>query len=653
MVGMNKKIFSSIILAAASTIPSALADEIETPEISVLGQSGKSSVQDFVPTVSELSGRKLDKKKQSTLGETLAREAGVSSSQFGPNASRPVIRGLDGERIRILQGGIGTLDASGTSADHSVSLDPLLIERVEIVRGSAALLYGSSAIGGVVNTTTSRIPDRLQYDSKVKFDSRLSSADQGRTGGLVVNSSSGNLAWHLDGLLRESANYKTPLGRVGNSQSESFDLAAGLSRVTDRGYFGGAFSSFGTTYGVVKEQDVTIAQERKRVDLAGEFKGQGFIQSGRVAGTASYYKHEEKEGTDVGTTFRNRGAELRTDLKHAPMAGISGIIGAQLQSFDFSAQGDEAFLPSTTNQMAALFAFEELNIGSWTPTFGARVEFSGVDSEGGTGFGSPVKRSFVSPGLSAGTLYRLGEGYSLGLNTSLTARAPNYQELFAAGPHVATSTFEVGNDTLSQEIGRALELSLRRKAEATEGRATIFVQDFTRFLALNPTGGVDAGSGLDIYAYTPVSAVLFGAEFEYRARLPWSLWNGIWEVEAKLDWVRGRNRTDDVNLPRITPFRESLALDYRSNALSAEIEIARSETQNFLAPNETRTPGYTLLNLGAEVPVRLSSLGLGALRVTARLNNALDAEARNHVSLLKDLAPLTGRNFVLGIQAQL
>lgn len=180
---MSKKIISSIILAAASTIPAAIADDIETPEISVLGLSAKSSVQDFVPTVTEISGRKLDKKKQATLGETLGREAGVSSSQFGPNASRPVIRGLDGERIRILQGGIGTLDASGSSADHAVSIDPLLVERVEIVRGSAALLYGSSAIGGVVNTTTSRIPDRLQYDSKVKFDSRLSSADQGRTGG--------------------------------------------------------------------------------------------------------------------------------------------------------------------------------------------------------------------------------------------------------------------------------------------------------------------------------------------------------------------------------------------------------------------------------------------------------------------------------------
>lgn len=389
------------------------------------------------------------------------------------------------------------------------------------------------------------------------------------------------------------------------------------------------------------------------MDFAGEFKGSGLVQSGRVAGTASYYKHEEKEGGDVGTTFRNRGAEIRTDLKHAPIAGMSGIMGAQLQSFTFSALGDEAFLPTTQNQMAALFAFEELTAGNWTPSFGARVELASSNSEGGTGFGAPLKRSFVSPGLSAGTLYRLTESYSLGLNTSLTARAPNYQELFAGGPHIATSTFEVGNDALSQEIGRAVELSIRRKSEGTEGRATLFVQDFTRFLALNPTGTVDAGSGLDIYAYTPISAVLYGAEFEYRARLPWSLWNGIWELEAKVDWVRGRNRSDDANLPRITPIRETLALDYRTNSLSAEVELSRSEAQTFLAPNETRTPGYTLLNVGAEVPVRLKALGLGALRVTARLNNALDVEARNHVSLLKDLAPITGRNFVMGIQAQL
>ncbi len=657
-----------ILLATAlSAMPLALAaeeEEIEIPEITVLGASGgdKTSVQDFVPTISELSGRKLDKKRAQTLGETLARETGVTSTQFGPGSSRPIIRALDGDRIRVLQGGLGTLDASGTSADHAVAGDPLLVDRVEIIRGSGALLYGSSAIGGVVNTVSSRIPTRLQYDSKIKFDSRYSTVDSGRTLGLLVNHSAGDWAYHFDGILRASEDYRTPVVTVANSEAETLEGALGISRITENGYWGASFSSFGTHYGVVKEEETVIDLNRQRLDLAGEFKTSGWIESGRIAGALSTYKHTESghdhaalvalagEEHEEGTVFRNTGGELRADLRHRPWGLVQGIVGLQTQAFRLSASGEEAFLPTTNNIQGALFAFEELPIGNWTHNFGLRGEYSRVSSDGGGAFGAAASRSFITPSISLGTLYRLNEIYSLGVNTSFTERAPNYQELFALGAHMATSTYEIGNADLKREIGRSLELSLRRKQGKSEARATVFAQDFTRFIGLIPTGATDGDSGFAEYEFRPISAALYGAEFELTERLPWTFWDGIWELETRLDIVRGFNRTDRTFLPRVTPVRETVGLSYRGNSIAADIEIQRSEAQTQLAANEQKTPAYTMLNLGAEMPV---TTGFGALRLTARLNNAFDVEARNHVSFVKDVAPLPGRNFIVGLQARL
>jgi iron complex outermembrane receptor protein len=655
-------VVSSVL--ASSPLLATESEELEIPEITVLGVAGadKKSVQDFVPTISEISGRKLDKKRAQTLGETLSRETGVTSTQFGPGSSRPVIRALDGDRIRVLQGGLGTLDASGTSADHAVAGDPLLIDRVEIIRGSGALLYGSSAIGGVVNTVSSRIPTRLQYDSKIKFDSRFSTVDAGRTLGLLVNHSAGDWAYHFDGILRASGDYRTPIKTVANSEAETLEGALGVSRITDNGYWGASFSSFGTHYGVVKEEETVIDLNRQRLDFAGEFKTGGWIESGRVAGALSTYKHTESGhdhhalvalggGDDEeGTVFKNTGGEFRADLRHRPWGAIQGIVGLQTQAFRLSARGEEAFLPTTNNVQGALFAFEELSTGNWTHNFGLRGEYSRVNSLGGGAFGAEASRSFLTPSVSLGTLYRLSDVYSLGLNTSFTERAPNYQELFALGQHMATSTYEIGNSNLEREIGRSAELSLRRKQGKSEARATLFVQDFTRFIGLIPNGATDVDSGFAEYEFRPISAVLYGAEFELREQLPWTLFDGIWELETRLDVVRGFNRTDRTFLPRVTPVRETVGLSYRGNAVAAEIEIQRSEAQTQLAANEQKTPAFTMLNLGAEMPVTTS---FGALRLTARLNNALNVEARNHVSFVKDVAPLPGRNFIVGLQARL
>ncbi|MCM0606577.1 MAG: TonB-dependent receptor [Xanthomonadaceae bacterium] len=661
----------SSVLAEEPTEPSTASkkEDYLLPEISVFGQSwGKSSVNEFVPTISDLSGRKLERRKQNTLGETLSREAGVSSSFFGPNASRPVIRGLDGERIRILQNGVGTLDASGTSPDHAVSADPFLMEKVEIIRGSASLLYGSSAIGGVVNMVNGRIPEKLTDSPDLRINSQFSSVDLGRNGGFIYNTKAGNFALHFDGVLRGSNDYKIPgfarsaalrasspltpepYGEVANSSNRAWEGALGGSYVFDSGFAGASFSSFDTLYGTVAEPDVKIDLKRQRLDLGSEIKGAGFIQSARIKAAYSYYKHEELENGTVGTTFMNRGAEARVDLKHKSLGAFEGIIGAQGQYFDFSASGAEAFLPTTLNTSVAVFGYEELKLGRWTPSFGARIERSQVTAQSSSNFGPESSRYFVPLSASIGTLYQLSTDYSLGLNTTFSQRAPNYQELYANGPHIGTGIFEVGDREIGIENGRAAELSLREKTKQSEGRVSVYIQDFQNFIALLPTGSSDAGSGLDIYNYRSVEARLYGAELEYRHELPWKVGAGFFEVEAKVDFVRGLNISTSQNLPRITPIRETIGIDYNTNFLRTGIELQHSERQAMTAPGELPTEGYYLVNLALEAPINTS---FGVLQAKLRVNNLLNEEARTHVSFLKDRAPLPGRNIVLGIQANI
>lgn len=648
---------------------STQTENIRLPEISVFGQSwGKTSVTEFVPTVSELSGKKLERRKQNTLGETLSIEAGVNSSFFGPNSSRPVIRGLDGERVRILQNGIGTMDASGASPDHAVSADPFLMEKVEIIRGSASLLYGSSAIGGVVNMVNGRIPEHLPDPYNIRVNSRYSSVDQGRNGGFTLNTKAGKFAFHLDGVLRKSSNYHVPgfarstrlresspisdepTDEVANSGNTSWESAIGGSYIFDSGFAGASLSTFNTNYGTVAEPDVKINLKKQRVDVASEVKGTRWIQSTRMKAAYSSYTHKELENGVVGTTFLNRGAEGRVDLKHRPIGLMEGIIGTQGQYSDFSANGEEAFLPTTINTSTALFAFEELKLGRWTPTFGGRVERSQVTAKASDKFGPEDSKNFIPLSGSTGLLYQLSKDYSLGLNTTFSQRAPNYQELYANGAHIGTGIFEVGDRAIGMENGRAVELSFREKTRTSEGRASVFVQDFQNFIALTPTGTTDVDSGLEIYNYSSVRARLYGAELEYRKELPWRVGPGVFEIETKADFVRGVNLSSSSNLPRMPSIRETVSLDYNTNPLRTNLEVQRSEKQWMTAPGELPTDGYILVNLGLEAPINTS---FGVLQTKLRVNNLLNEEARNHVSFLKDLAPLPGRNIIFGIQANI
>jgi iron complex outermembrane receptor protein len=667
---MKSAIAFAFFLTAAGASHAAEVSEVAVPEITVMGESEKSSALEFLPTVDSLSGSRLDRKRKSTVGETLSSEVGVSSTFFGPNASRPVIRGLDGERIRIMKNGVGVLDASAASQDHAVAVDPLTVERLEIVRGPISLLYGSSAVGGVVNVITNQIPESLPVALTGRASAGYSTVDQGRNFGFTGESAvGGKFAVHIDGGIRRSEDYKVPgfartdairssdpftngevegNGSVPNSWNKTWNGAVGGSYVASDGFAGLSYSNYDSSYGTVAEQGVAINMKQHRIDFAAAKRNLAWIDSLRLKNSFSIYKHQEVEGGEVGTTFRNRGDEARLEARHVKTGLFTGMMGLQANLFKFSALGEEAFLPTTNNRSIAAFVFEEADLGKFHPSIGLRGDLSRVSSEGGGNFGAATDKDFTLGSISLGLIYDLEKDLALALNTSLTGRAPNYQELFADGQHIATRQYERGNSNLQVEKSRSAELSLRHKGEDSKGSVGVFVQDFSDFIALSPTGGTAGDDNLPEYNFNSVRARLYGAELSYRHTIfPSIIRYGSLEAEVKFDMVRARDLSNRAELPRITPMRETISLFYKTPHFQVDAEVQNNEKQTRTALNETATAGYTLTNLGVEAPIQIDR---ASLSLFARANNLFNVEARNHVSILKDIAPLPGRNFSIGVQ---
>ncbi|HEX8680139.1 MAG TPA: TonB-dependent receptor plug domain-containing protein, partial [Chthoniobacterales bacterium] len=348
-------------------------------------------------SVTVLTGEELEIRLEPTIGETLNREPGISSTYFGPNASRPVIRGLGEDRVRVLQNGVGTIDVSNVSPDHAVSVEPLTIKTIDVVRGPATLLYGPNTVGGVVNVIDNRVPtEPLERRLMGKADGRLSSADEQRSGAGLVEFQLGHVVVHLDGFKRATEDIEIPgfarserLRRLQplepgepeprdtlpNSFSESEGGAAGASYVWERGYVGVAYSVFDSNYGTVAEPDVTIDLEQRRWDVRGAFnKPFAAINAINYKWSRSEYTHTEFEGPEVGTVFDVEGYDGRLEVLHEKLGIFEGGLGYQTQRTDFSALGAEAFLPPVETETHAAFVFEEIAMEPFRLQFGARYD---------------------------------------------------------------------------------------------------------------------------------------------------------------------------------------------------------------------------------------------------------------------------------------
>jgi iron complex outermembrane receptor protein len=655
--------------AASSTNSSPTHEPVVMDRQVITGTPLGRTLFDLATPASVLSDRELAVRLQSTLGETVNTLPGVNSTSFGPNVSRPVIRGLDGDHIRILENGVGLIDASATSVDHAVGTDPLTIRRIELVRGPAALLYGSTAVGGVVNVINNRIPDqRMGAPITGSFEGRYESVSNLRSGGGLIEGGHQGLTYHFDGFTRAADELRIPgfarseqlrtldplppgkaeaNGHLPNSAGQSDGGATGLSYVWDKGYVGGSVSGFNNNYGTVAEEDVTIRLHQRRVDLAGEFIAPN-DQINKVTYKLglSDYRHTEYEGPAPGTVFTNRGYDGRVELLHAPLGRFEGAVGFESQRSDFSALGDEAFLPKTTSLGNSAFVFEEINFDPVRLQFGGRFDYQTVDAEENPKFGPAAARDFTTESGSAGAVYTFLQDYAAALSVAYTQRAPNYQELFAKGPHLATAAFEVGNRALGIEHSVSIDFSLRKRAGRVTGSLGGFYNRFDKFITLKPNGQTAPQFKVPIYDYLGLPADFYGTEAEAVFHLLETELNKL-HFNARFDWLAARIRNTGEPLPRISPIRFGGGLTYDHGPFETRIEVLRYQSQNHVSVGELPTHGYTMLNFSVTYHIKFCRVDFD---LVGRGVNLLDEEARNHVSFLKDIAPQSGRGASLSLR---
>jgi len=614
---------------------------------------------------SVLGGAALDAHRQATLGETLAGQPGVDSTYFGPGASRPVIRGLGGDRIRVLTGGVGTIDASVISPDHAVSLDPLLIERVEVVRGPASLLYGGGAIGGVVNVIDGRIPETLPAAPLTgRVELRGASAADERAGAGVLTGAAGKFAWRLDGFRRTTEDVAIPGlgptpekaaeliaagepvsdGTLLNSATATSGGSAGVSYIGGAGHLGVSYNGFDSRYGTVAEPDVQIDLQQRRVDVHGEWlQPVGWLRAVKLQLGFGDYRHDEIEGGELGTRFTNKGYEGRLEFLHDKIGPFEGALGFQATRSDFAAQGEEAFLPPTLTQGRAVFLYEETATGPVTWQLGARYESQRIEPAGASG---PAARRHALGTFTGGAVWKLTENYALAVALSANQRAPNAQELFADGAHVGTGTFEVGDASLGREKSVGLDVSLRRRAGFVTGEVSLFLNRFHGYIFEQDTGARDPEDGLPVFAYVQKDAELYGGEVELVFHVQ-ETQDRATNLRVFVDSVRATNTSDRTPLPRTTPIRFGAALDWKSGPWSLNLEWRHVDRQDRVAANETPTAGYDLAAVGGAWRV---THGHTTTELFVRGTNLLDETARVHASFLKDLAPLPGRDFSAGVR---
>ena len=613
---------------------------------------------------------------QATLGDTLDGQAGVSATRFGPGASRPIIRGLGEDRVRILQNGTSVLDVSNVSPDHAVATDPLAIESVELVRGPATLLYGPNTVGGVVNVMDSRIPEERVNGLTGGADASFGTVDDLTSFSGAVNFGHGSWAFHLDGFQRETGNLAIPgyarserlraedpqadeaYGSLPNSFTESDGGALGASYLFKSGFVGVSYSEMNSYYGTVAEEEVTIDLEQARWDLRGAVYGlTPWVKEWNFKFSHSDYGHTEFEGAEVGTRFLIDGFNARTELLHEPFGNFEGLVGLELQRNDFSALGAEAFLPAVENQVNSIFGYEELKLDPFTLQFGARYDQQNHQT-------ADIERTFDSISLSSGVVYVPVEDYALALSLAYSQRPPTYVELFAEGLHVATGTYEIGDPDLAKENSFSIDLSLRKKAGRVTGGISGFYYRFEDFISLQPTGAdfTDGGEVFPEFAYEAGGVDFYGAEFEmiFHALQPVAsepagksplglVSDQTLDLIFRADWVHAENRDSGEAMPRIPPFRLTLALDGQWQKLGARVEGQWVANQDRIADYELPTDGYFLLNAGVDYQL---PLGDSVTTIYLKGVNLLDEEARQSTSFLKDVAPLGGRGLVAGLRVE-
>lgn len=609
---------------------------------------------------------RLRQKREANLGDTLAHELGVTSSSFGPGSGRPIIRGQDGERVRVMENSMGTGDVSVISPDHSVATETLNATRIEILRGPSTLLYGSGVSGGVVNVLNDRIPDRLFKTPQANFEGRFNSALEERSGVLTASGSKGQVSWNIEGMKRKTNDIHIPgranpndpeseIGLVRNSAIDSSNLSAGSAYIGERGFVGMSISRLENFYGIPGPEGAKIDMGQTRYGLAGDLDNplKGFQQL-RTRFTYNDYQHKELEQSgEVGSRFKNDELEGRAELTHVPVAQWQGIMGVQLQHRNFTAKGEEAFVPTSLSQSAGIFMVEKRNWQQWQFEIGGRFEHSNHNPR----VAMLQTRNFNLYSVSAGAAWKFIEGYQLDLIATRGQRAPNTVALFADGVHIATNTFEQGNSTLNKETSNNFDVALQKTTGRITGRVNLFYNHINDYIfqqsrdsnndgiadRVDDEGIVEINGSFLVQDFSQTRARFYGLEAEANiALLPDTV-----NLRLFTDTLYGKLK-DNGNIPRITPQRFGFDLNFTQNKWQANFNLTRVIQQDRVAILETETPGYTLMNTEIGYHMRLTQSVNYMLFLQGR--NLLDSDIRMHTSFLKDAAPMAGRAIIGGIR---
>jgi iron complex outermembrane recepter protein len=654
-------IFKFSAFAWACALGSAMAQTVPSEIIITGNPLGRE--QASVPA-SAMGRSDLLERGQSTLGETLNGLPGVSSTYFGPNASRPIIRGLDGDRIRVLNNSAASADVSALSYDHAVPLDVLSTERIEVLRGSAALQYGGSAVGGVVNVIDNRIPREALTGVSGKAQLQTGTGNAERSAAGLVEAGNERWALHVDGFDRRTGDVRVPVSlacdktgetryarRICNSASQSQGGAIGASTFWADGYLGASVNTYQSDYGTVAEDRVTIGMKTTRFAFEGQQRNlPGWFESIKARASHTDYQHTEFDNGVPGTVFANQGQDLRLEARHRPVAGWQGVLGAQVESGRFSAVGDEAFAPFSRTRSQALFVHEELPTTWGQFNAGARWESVRVQS-----LGNPAldrfemgTRDFTPLSLAAGAAYKLSSAWTLTSNAAMSQRAPKDYELFANGPHLATHAWEVGNSRLGLEKSNSLDLGLDWKRGPHRMTVTAFASQFANYIGLMNTAETE--DGLPVQRYEGVKARFQGLEVNGRQRL----WQGssTLDLDWRADTVRATHSSTGEPLPRIAPLRLGATLAHAQGPWGSKLWADWHAAQHRVPAGSVATGAYTLLNASVSYRQRLDAT---VLNWFVRLDNITDQLAYSATSILTSTAfgksPLPGRSLKLGVQA--
>ncbi len=667
----RRVVFSAVSLLALVSARSARAedappavDDQEVSKVVVTAAPYAVSADNLTASVAIVDRTDLDLAPPTGLGDLLSGMPGVRSTAFGAGASRPVVRGLAGPRVQVLTNGVGQIDASALSPDHQVATDPGEAERIEVLRGPAALAYGGSAIGGVINIIDDRIASRAPeggYSGRLLASGATGDDSYAVSG--AIHAAVGPLVLTLDGLKREADDYEIPVfaesrrllasegetaegggGKLVNTAVELEAVGAGVSYVGADGFIGVSVKKTDTTYGVPghaheepgveEEGPVTIGLTQTRIDLRGEYnKAIGPFAKVRFSGGHADYEHTEFEGSEVGTKFMSDGYEGRLELVQTERDGWKGAVGVQALRRNFDAQGDEAYVPKTKITEYGAFTQQRVEKAGWGYEGGLRIDYRDLDSLKG-------EADFTNISGSLGVFARPSDAVFFGLAVSRNSRAPTEAELYAEGPHVATRGFEIGDPNLEEETAWSVEATAHYTGPRLSADLHLFTARYDGFIDLRPTGAED--DGLAVYQYLQTKADFRGFEVEtsYKA---WRKDDQSLTLEASGDFVRGAT---DLGPPaRIPSYSVTGRAIYDARFWTARVEARHVGEQDRIAQGELPTDAYTTLNASLAWKPR----GDGQLRVFLDGRNLTDEEVREHASFLKDIAPSAGRSIRAGV----